>query len=154
TPLDGRQPLANNFHLAETSFYEVIANLSALYLAGSPDELNFNFLLKGQTVPVVQVPRGLTTVNVQGPGFSESIKLDGQTELRLANLQRPGNYLIRRFSDDSLVGGFTANLPPEECTAARVPVEEITPLFGDDGVVPMDRRAKLRDALKGHLSEP
>jgi hypothetical protein len=155
TPLDGRQPPANNFGEKLNSFYLVIANLATSFLAGDEAALNFNFIT-GQSTPMVQLPRGprAGVYVVQGPGVLDNVSPEAQGELRFRDLAKPGNYLVKPHNEEDVVGAFSLNLPPEECSAVRVPVEEIAALFGTDAVVPVDRRGKLRDALKGHLSEP
>jgi hypothetical protein len=155
TPMDGgRRPPANNF-LESPSFYPVIAFYSNNFLAGDPASLNLNFIT-GQSPPMVQLPRGprAGVYVVHGPGVMDNVSPETQGELRFRELAKPGNYLVKPHNEEEVVGAFSLNLPAEECSAVRVPAEEIAALFGSDAVVPVDRRAKLRDALKGHLSEP
>jgi hypothetical protein len=98
-------------------------------------------------------------VVIDGPEIVGSDALievgDKQTELRIGppRTNLPGNYLL---SVDALKwrDGFSLNVPADESTLDKVPVEAIEGLTGKDTVLPVDRNLRLRDAIAAKFSQP
>jgi len=147
----------NNF--LQNSFYLVITSEMTNYLAGNPDDVNLNFT-SGQGDPAVIIPAAprFAAYNLRGPELFDPLPVaDKQTELRVKQATAPGNYTIEgveHAGGTSRVAAFSINLPSEESNLSRVPPREIETLLGPDAVLPLDRRANIRDALRGHWSEP
>ena len=78
---------------------------------------------------------------------------DRQNELKIRQAEAPGNYLLEGPAHQT-VAAFSVNVPSEESDLTRVPVREIESLFGPAAVIPVDRKANIRDILKDHWSEP
>lgn len=152
-----RQPVWNNYN--SKSFLAVLTIFATNYLAGNPDEQSLNFQ-SGQADPVVLLPPGqrFPTYNLRGPELFDPIAVaDRQTELRLKQALSPGNYTVEGVDGTRgsiRVASFSVNPPPEESNLTRVPPSEIQSLLGPDALLPLDRRASIREALEGHWSQP
>jgi hypothetical protein len=156
TTMDGR-PGWNNYVETITSFYMVLAQLSARYLAGDDEVVGLNYLC-GQSVAVAlpATPR-FASYNLQGPGFSATESLvprtENQGELTLNQAVTPGNYTLLG-GDGRRTTAFSMNVPPGEAVLARVPVEAIEGLLGEGAVVPVGHSTSLRDAMQGRWGQP
>ena len=74
---------------------------------------------------------------------------DRQTELQIGppRTNLPGNFLLS-VAGVNWRDGFSLNVPAEESTLEKVPVEAIEDLMGKDSVVPLDKNRDLRDAIE------
>src|SRR5262249_23920998 len=81
---------------------------------------------------------------------------DRQTELVLREATSPGNWSVDGVEKAGAtpLAGFSLNVPSRESDLTRVGAAEIEMLLGNDSLVPIDRKADLRDALEGHWSHP
>jgi hypothetical protein len=156
TALDGRQGW-NNYLESLTSFYPVLADRAARYVAGEADEGSFNYV-SGQTV-LVALPAAVRfpTYTLEGPGLSatESVvsRADNQAELALSQAQTPGNYVLTG-GNRIRTAAFSVNIPGGECQLGRVPEKDIEALLGEGALVPVGFDGSLRDALQGHWGQP
>lgn len=138
----------------ETSWPVVFPELLLRYAAGSTADLNFNHLT-GQTV-VVPLAKLLTarreSLALEGPGISTIDAVirpaERQTELRIGppRTNSPGNFTLTGSTPD-WKEGFSLNIPAEESTLDKVPVEGIEDLTGAGTVIPVGKEMKLRDAI-------
>jgi hypothetical protein len=154
-----RQPPWNDYLDSTNSFYLVIASLATHYLAGDTEEPTLNFL-SGQADPIIRLPLSprFVTYSLQGPDVLEAIAVDDQqNELVLKQALAPGNYTLHGTTSDGgsrKVAAFSVNIPPEESNLTRVPVSEIETVLGSGAVLPMERRAAIKDILEGHWNQP
>jgi hypothetical protein len=151
----------NDYWDLQNSWCVVFPTLVIRYLAGDVADANFNYQT-GQvlTVPLPKggVPRG-TKVVIDGPGIVLSEALievgDKQTELRLSppRTDQPGNFTLvveaLKWRD-----GFSLNVPAEESTLDKVPVEAIEELTGKESVFPLAKDKKLADIVKVISDQP
>jgi hypothetical protein len=160
TPLDGRDPRWNDYMDSLTSFGPVLADRSVGYLAGDAEEGVFNFKC-GQRVPVVlpAKPR-FRTYMIQGPGITGTNAIlqvaESQNEVLVTQALLPGPYRVKGMSDegDQTLAQFSMNAAPEDSDLSRVPEEKIQAVLGPNSILPVDRKADLRELLKGHWSQP
>jgi hypothetical protein len=157
----GAEPWHDYWETEGSTWYAVFPWLLERYLAGDAADANFNYLT-GQTVtvplPKGGVPRGLK-VAIQGPGITSENDLmevgERQIELRVGppRTNLPGNFELSvdaaKWKD-----GFSLNVPAEESTLEKVPVEVIEDLAGKDSVVPLDKNRDLREAIAGGGKHP
>lgn len=144
-----------------STWFAVFPWLLERYLAGDTADANFNHPT-GQvvTVPLPKggVPRGLK-VAIDGPGITQDNDLmdvgERQIELRVAppRTNEPGNFELS-VAAAKWRDGFSLNVPAEESTLEKVPVEAIEELAGKDSVVPLDKNRDLRDAIAGGGKHP
>jgi hypothetical protein len=154
-------PTWNDYwELEGSTWYVVYPWLLTRYLAGDTADANFNFP-SGQTVtvplPKGGVPRG-TKVVIDGPSNGEAPVIevgDKQTSLRLGppRTNVAGNIKLS-VPLASWEDGFSLNVPPEESTLEKVPVEGIEDLTGKDTVTSLDKNVKLNDMLKVFVDQP
>ena len=157
----GSDPWHDYWETEGSTWYAVLPWLLERYLAGDSADANFNYQT-GQTVtvplPKGGVPRGLKVL-IKGPGVTSENDLmevgERQIELRVAppRTSQPGNFELSveaaKWKD-----GFSLNVPAEESTLDKVPVEVIEDLAGKDSVVPLDKNRDLRDAIAGGGKHP
>jgi hypothetical protein len=159
----GSDPWHDYWETEGSTWFAVFPWLLERYLAGDSADANFNHLTgqpSGVTVPLPKggVPRGLK-VAITGPGISQDNDLievgERQLELQVGppRTNLPGNF---RLSVDAVkwTDGFSLNVPAEESTLEKVPVEAIEELTGKDSVVPLDKNRDLRDAIAGGGKHP
>lgn len=158
TPLDGRKPRWNNY--LENSMFVGLNWLVTNYLAGASAAPRLNFIC-GRETPTVSLPsaRFLHYALLKDGNLMDKIAApDGQSQLKLPQADAPGNYVLEGLDGDAAknqaVAAFSVNVAAEESDLSRVPQAAIESLFGPDAVVPVDRRANIRDVLKGHWNEP
>lgn len=157
TPLDGREPRWNNYLETVTSFYPVIAQLTARYLAGDEEEALFNFVC-GQAVPVALPPAPrypIYTLRGPGLGAAESAvpRNENQNEVLLQQATTPGNYTLVG-GNNQRVAAFSLNVAPGESNLTKTTVDQIEALFDAGAVVPVGHSVSLRDALQGQWGQP
>ncbi|MBV9124570.1 MAG: hypothetical protein JO112_14530, partial [Planctomycetes bacterium] len=157
TTLDRRSGW-NNYIESITSFYLVLAQLTAGYLSGDAEDGNFNYPC-GQTVPVVLPDQVLyPTYTLQGPGLSAVdavvTRPNNEKELLLSQAVLPGNFSLFGGPEARTVADFSLNVPGEESQLARVPPEQIDALLGPNSVLSLDRKISLKEALQQHWSQP
>jgi hypothetical protein len=56
--------------------------------------------------------------------------------------------------DNQRIAAFSVNVLPSESDLTRVPVDQITALFGADTVLPVGTDVKFLDALKHYGNQP
>ncbi|MFO0807877.1 MAG: BatA domain-containing protein [Gemmataceae bacterium] len=160
TPLnvkrDDRGQGANDYNA--NSFFFVLVNRVAQYLAGDSSDATFNFACGPAVVVPLPPERRETAFTLQGPGLNGSDtqvqRPDGAAELTLTKPQQPGHYTLSTV-DRRWTTGFSLNLPPEECyLVPRVAPEAIEKLFGEGAVVAVGQNRKLRDAMDVQLRQP
>jgi len=141
-----------------TTWFAVFPWLLERYLAGDSADANFNHVTGGSVtvnLPKGGVPRGLKVV-IEGPGIAPENQFievgDRQMELRVGapRTNQPGNFMLSveavKWKD-----GFSLNIPAEESTLEKVPVEVVEALTGKDSVVPLDKNRDLREVIEGKL---
>jgi len=142
---------------SDSTWFAVFPWLLERYLAGDTADANFNHQTgQSVTVPLPKggVPRGLKVV-IEGPGITPENHLmevsDRQTDLRVGppRTSQPGNYVLS--VTDKWRDGFSLNVPAEESTLEKAPVEVIEDLTGKDSVVPLDKNRELREVIEGKL---
>jgi len=151
-------PAWNDYWELEGSTWSVVFPwLLARYLAGDTADANFNYRA-GQNVvvplPKGGLPRG-TKVLIESPAGAETIEVgDKQTELRLGapRTNFAGNFKVS--FRPQWEEGFSLNVPAEESTLDKVPVEGIEDLTGKDTVAPLGKDVKLADILKVIVDQP
>lgn len=160
TPFDGRRDIADrpwNDYL-QSSFFLVIANLAAGYLAGDTDDMQFNFT-NGQVVRLELPPAPrFARYTLTGPGVQgNEATLDrpaDQNELRIrATVNSAGNFMITGGKGE-WVGGYSLNPLGVESSLERVPVEEVEALLGQGSVLPVGKEMKLADAIRSSGNQP
>ena len=157
----GTEPWHDYWESEGSTWFAVFPWLLERYLAGDTADANFNYQT-GQivTVPLPKggVPRGLKVV-IEGPGITSENDLmevgDRQIELRVGppRTNQPGNFKLS-VEAAKWMDGFSLNVPAEESTLEKVPVETIEDLTGKDSVVPLDKNRDLRDAIAGGGKHP
>ncbi len=151
-------PAWNDYWELEGSTWSVVFPwLLTRYLAGDTADAVFNYQA-GQAVvvplPKGGLPRG-TKVLIEWPGGAEALEVgDKQTELRLGppRTNFAGNFKLS--VEPNWRDGFSLNVPAEESTLDKVPVEGIEDLTGKDTVVPLGKDVKLADILKVIVDQP
>ncbi|HEV3383215.1 MAG TPA: hypothetical protein VG097_00290, partial [Gemmata sp.] len=152
----------NDYWEASSSWTVVLPWLVIRYLAGDTADANFNHLA-GQSVtiplPKEGVPKG-TKVAIEKPqeivGNDALIEVgDKQTDLRVGppRTNYAGNYLFT-VAARNWKEGFSLNVPAEESTLEKVPLEAIEELTGKNSVVPVDRNRSLRDIMAIVIGSP
>jgi hypothetical protein len=160
TPFDGRRDIADrpwNDYL-QSSFFLVIANQAASYLAGDTDDEQLNFT-NGQIVrlELPTAPR-FPKYTLSGPGVpgNEAIleRAPDQNELRIrATVNAAGNFVVTGGKGE-WVGGYSLNPPGIESNLERVPVEQIESVLGPGCVLPLTKDSKLTEAIRGSGNQP
>jgi hypothetical protein len=151
----------NDYWETDATWFAVLPWLLERYLAGDSADANFNHPTGQQVrvpLPKGGVPRGIKVV-IEGPGITGENQLmeagDRQIELQVGapRTNLPGNF---KLSVDAVKweDGFSLNVPPEESTLEKAPVESIEELTGKDSVVPLDKNRDLRDAIAGGGKHP
>jgi Aerotolerance regulator N-terminal/von Willebrand factor type A domain len=160
-PADEEKRAWHDYWEFDTTWFSVFPWMVVRYLAGDTADANFNHAA-GQSVAVALpkggVPRG-TKVVIDGPGLDGNDALievgDKQTELRVnpPRTNQPGNFAL---SVDAVKwrDGFSLNVPAEESTLDKVPVEAVEDLTGKNSVLPVDKNLRLRDALDRKFNQP
>lgn len=160
TPMDNRR-LPNtdrrwNNYLEGISFYFILANKLADYLAGGADAVNYNFTC-GQTVPIaLPVSPRFPTYTLAGPGLSGAVVIPraaNQNELKLTQAVQPGFYTLTS-ADGTWSTGFSMNVPGGEANLARVPADQIEAVFGPSSILPIGHNISMKDALQNHWTQP
>jgi hypothetical protein len=133
------------------------------YLAGDSADANFNYLT-GQTVsvplPKEGVPKGAKAA-IDGPpdvivGSDALIEVgDRQTELRIGppRTNHPGNYKLS-IANRGWNEGYSLNIPAEESTLDKVPVEAIEELTGKGSVAPVEKNRGIHEMLTLVMGSP
>jgi hypothetical protein len=92
----------------------------------------------------------------RGPVFERTPGTEGV--LRLAKADKPGNYVVEGVKSAAEsgkeVGRFSVNTMPAESELTRVPAAEIDSVLGPKAVTTVERRANIREVLRGHFNEP
>jgi hypothetical protein len=140
-----------------TSFIVVLPDLTFTYLAGSDTAVNHTYL-SGQLVVVTLAPKpGRPPYSLEGPNLEDaSSTLEPPPQervLRIKGAIYPGNYPLMN-QDNQRIAAFSVNVLPSESDLTRVPVDQITALFGPDTVLPVGTDVKFLDALKHYGSQP
>lgn len=139
----------------QTSWAVVFPDLLLRYVAGNTEDATFNFPT-GQTVtvPLGKLLGGKReNLAVIGPGVVGGDAIvtpaERQAELKLTppKTSTPGNFEVKGVTEWR--EGFSLNVPAEESTLDKVPVEAIEELTGKDTVVPVGKDLNLQDALRG-----
>jgi hypothetical protein len=139
----------------------VVAHLTTSYLAGNAEPVKVNFLA-GQENAVLTLPRtahaGQFVLKREGMQVGDPITVENtQHTLPLLRATTPGNYLVEVVGEEgkgSVVGGVSLNVPGEESSLRRVPVEDVEGLLGKGSVVSVETRTDLREALRGQWQQP
>ena len=136
------------------SWSVVFPEMLLRYAAGAAEEANFNFLT-GQTVtvPLAKLLAGKReAVGIIGPGIVGNDAIvrpeERQTELKLGppRTNSPGHFRLEGPNPD-WKEGFSLNVPAEESTLDKVPVEAIEDLTGPGSVIALGKELNLRDAI-------
>ncbi len=150
-----------NDYWSANSWAVAFPDMLLRYLAGSAAEANFNYPC-GSTVSVSLgklLAGRRDNLIITGPGILSPDALirlsEKQTELRVAppRTNAAGNFRIIAATDPPLgsppngLEGFSMNLPPEESTLDKAPVEGIEELTGKDSVIPVGKNVPLSDML-------
>jgi hypothetical protein len=149
-----------------TSWAVAFPDMLLRYAAGTAADVNFNHDAGTVVaVPLAKVFAGKRdNLIVTGPGINGPDQLirptERQTELRLGppRTNAAGNFRISVASDPppgappNWVEGFSLNVPPEESTLDKAPVEGIEDLTGKDSVVPVGKNVPLAEMLDTKLS--
>ena len=158
TPFQPQNPPWNDYISDLNSFFLVVTGQTARYLAGDAETPRHNFIT-GREPPRLSL-RGsdlFSAFTLRGPEQLEKVlapEPGGQLVFPQATL--PGNYLVESAGGEVVqrLGGFSVNMPAEESDLARVPAEELESVLGQGAVVPVDRKANLKDSLAGNWLEP
>jgi hypothetical protein len=152
----------NDYWEVDSSWTVVLPWLLIRYLAGDTADANFNYLAgQAVTIPLPKegVPKG-TKVAIEKPqeivGNDALIEVgDKQTELRVGppRTNLAGNFLFTVVSKNWREA-FSLNVPAEESTLDKVPVEAIEELTGKNTVVPVDRNRSLREIMEIVIGSP
>jgi hypothetical protein len=147
---------------SQTSFHLVLSTLTMRYLVGENENFERVNYYTGQ-MAVVRWPtepsRNAKPFYLSGPDVSNTdsqITRDPKENyfrLPAEKTVTPGNYSLSS-EDKTWVDGFSLNIPPEESRLERVPVEAIEPIFGKEGITPVGKQFKLREILKGNMTQP
>jgi hypothetical protein len=146
----------NDYWEGDTSWPVVFPDLLLRYAAGSTEDANFNFVT-GQTVsiPLAKLLAGKRgNLGIDGPpgaivgNDAVVMPAERQTELKLSppRTNSPGNYVVTGTNPE-WKEGFSLNVPAEESTLDKVPVEAIEDLTGPGSVIPVGKDLNLRDAI-------
>jgi len=133
------------------------------YAAGSAADVNFNHAVGSVvTIPLAKLLAGKRdNLAMTGPGIAGADALvrltDRQTELRLGppRTDAAGNFKLTTASDPppgatKWEEGFSLNVPAEESTLDKAPVEGIEDLTGADTVIPVGKNVPLTELLEKH----
>ncbi len=153
----------NDYWEGGNSWSVAFPELLVEYAAGSTAGANFNYLT-GQTVtiPLAKLLGGKReNVVLDGPGVVTSDVIirpsERQAEVRLGppKTNTPGNFTLSGPNPD-WKEGFSLNIPAEESTLDKAPVEGIEELTGPGSVVPVGKDLKLEEVLEkiGQLKTP
>jgi hypothetical protein len=153
------------WEMDNSSWYVVFPWLIARYMAGDSADANFNHLV-GQTItapiPKGGVPKGVKVIIDGPPGVLAATDAiievgDRQTELRIGppRTNQPGNYRLSLGEPNSTwQDGFSLNVPADESTLEKVPVDAIEDLTGKNSVVPVDKTRSLREIMEIVIGSP
>lgn len=150
------------WELDSSSWSVVFPWLVIRYLAGDTADANFNYFA-GQTVtiplPKDGVPKGAKVAIEKPPEITGNDALievgDKQTELRIGppRTNLAGNFLFTVVSK-KWREGFSLNIPADESTLDKVPVEAIEELTGKNTVVAVERNRSLREIMEIVIGSP
>src|SRR5262249_5266640 len=138
----------NDYWEAMSSWAVAFPDMLLKYAAGSAADVNFNYASGSIiTIPLAKIFAGKReNLILTGPGISGPDQLvrptERQTELRLGppRTNSAGNFQLSVASDPppgappNWVEGFSLNVPAEESTLDRAPIEGIEDLTGKDSV--------------------
>lgn len=144
-----------------SSFQLVLSILTLRYLVGETQAVRMNYetgqmvLVKWPTDP----KKNEKPFFLAGPDVlnSESqVKRDPKEAYFRWPPEKTGTAGLFTLAneDKSWAEGFSLNIPGTESDLARVPIEQVETFFGKEGVAAADKDLKLREVLKGHLSQP
>jgi hypothetical protein len=163
TALDAGSPAEGrwNNYFGLNSFGFVFSHLMLRHLAGDTREPTFNYVT-GQAVTVPLPAKPLPTYTLVGPGVlggdSTLTPQAGQRDLSITQATTPGNFLVLAVPDEKQpvqkLAAFSMNPRPDEHILDRVPVEQIEAVLGPGSVLPVDRKANLRERLQEHGGRP
>jgi hypothetical protein len=150
----------NDYWEANSSWAVAFPDMLLRYLAGGAADANFNHLTGATiTLPLAKILAGKRdNLILTGPGILGTDNLvrlaDRQNELRLAppRTNAAGNYRLESAGDPPPGGakwaeGFSLNLPPDESTFDKAPVEGIEDLTGKGSVIPVGKNKSLTEIL-------
>ncbi|MBN9516908.1 VWA domain-containing protein, partial [bacterium] len=145
-----------NDYWTGTSWAVVFPDMLLRYAAGGRDDARFNFET-GQTVtlPITKLLAGKKdNLVLDGPGIpvaEAAVKpTERQAEVRFGppRTNTPGNYTLTGPNPDWREG-FSLDIPADESTLDKVPVEGIEDVTGAGSVIPVGRDLDLKEALEG-----
>jgi hypothetical protein len=157
SPFDG-EPGWNNYMETDSSFCVIMPYLTMRYLAGRMQAASWNFVSGQPVVVPLPLDKRQPPYSVDGPPLEDDAHSvleppRNENSLRVRGAVRPGNYPIRD-KNDVQIAAFSVNVPSAESDLSRVPLEQITSLFGPKAVLPVGRDVKLVEALRDHWSQP
>jgi hypothetical protein len=156
TPMPPNADPQFNDYWNETAWPVVFPDLLLRYAAGSRDDERFDFET-GQTVtlPLGKLLAGKRdNLVLDGPGIpvSEAAVKPGERQAVLSvgppRTNVPGNFALSGPNPDWREG-FSLNVPADESTLDKVPVEGIEDVTGPGTVIPVGRDFDLKEALEG-----
>lgn len=131
------------------------------YAAGSAADVNFNYPVGTTvTIPLAKLLAGKRdNLALIGPGIAGTDALvrisERQTEVRLGppRTDSAGSFKLTAASDPppgvtKWEDGFSLNVPPEESTLDKAPVEGIEDLTGEGTVIPVGKNVPLSEMLE------
>ncbi|HXD85381.1 MAG TPA: BatA domain-containing protein [Urbifossiella sp.] len=159
TKMDLQPPEWNDYWSAN-SWAVAFPDILLRYLAGSAAEANFNYAC-GTTVivPLAKILSGRRdNLILEGTGVASPDALiriaDRQTELRLGppRTNAAGSFQLSPATEPPAgtprwIEGFSLNVPADESTLDKAPVEGIEDLTGPDSVVPVGKNVPLAELL-------
>jgi len=149
-------PEWNDYWDGQNSWAVAFPELLLRYAAGSTADITFNHAT-GQTVtvPLAKLLGGKRDkVILDGPGIGPAEAVltpaERQTELKIGppRTTAAGNFTLTGPNPD-WKEGFSLNVPAEESTFDKVPVEGVEELTGKGSVVAVGKELNLREALQG-----
>lgn len=141
-----------------TSFYVVLAQLTAGYLVGDADRKGFNYT-SGQPIQVALPPDSQApTYTVQGPGLvgADAIvpRPTNGNILQLSQAVQPENYRVFPQGSPEPIAAFSVNVPSDESDLEKVPADKIEAVLGPGSIVPSDSKASLAELLRSSGRQP
>jgi hypothetical protein len=142
---------------ASHSWVVVFPDLLLRYAAGSAADVNYNHPVGGVVIVPLAKLLGAKRDNIafSGPGVAGQdafIRIaERQTEVRIGppRTDSAGNFKLKAATagDDAWVEGFSLNVPANESTLDKAPVEGIEDLTGAGTVVPAGKNVPLAEIL-------
>lgn len=153
-PVDA-YPQFNDYWVG-TSWAVVFPDLLLRHAAGGRDDAKFNFETgQSVTLPITKLLAGKKdNLVLDGPGIpvaEAAVKpAERQAVVSFAppRTNAPGNYALTGPNPDWREG-FSLNVPADESTLDKVPVEGIEDVTGAGSVIPVGRDLDLKTALEG-----